>query len=47
MRFSLHIFFALATLAFVTTAAVLGAQQGLSSVTPGDRGSLQQAAMTR
>lgn len=45
MRFSLHILFALATLAFVSTAAVMGAQQGISTVTPG--GAFQQAADAR
>ena len=47
MRFSLHILFALATLAFVSTAAVLGAESGLSSVTPGHPGSFQPAANPR
>lgn len=44
MRFSLHIFFALAALGFVTAAAVLGASQGLKTVNPGQPESFQQAA---
>jgi hypothetical protein len=35
MRFSLHIFFALAALGFVSAAATLGAEQGFASATPG------------
>jgi hypothetical protein len=47
MRFSLHIFYALAALGFVVTAAALGAQQGFKTGAPGDRGEFQQAALAR
>ena len=47
MRFSLHIFYALAALGFVLTAAALGAQQGgLKSGVPGQAG-FQQASNAR
>ncbi len=45
MRFSLHIFFALAALGAVSTAAIMGAHQGLATATPGGVavcGSVQQ-----
>ena len=35
MPFSLHILFALAALAFVSAAVVLGAGQGFATATPG------------
>jgi hypothetical protein len=47
VRFSLHIFFALAAFGFVVTAAVMGAQQGLRTGIPGDRAQFQQAAIAR
>jgi len=51
MRFSLHIFFALAALGFVTAAAILGASAGgFSTATPGgasDQGQYQQASLAR
>jgi hypothetical protein len=47
MRFSLHIFFALAAFGFVVTAAVMGAQQGFQTGTPGDPGQFEQASLAR
>lgn len=50
MRFSLHVFFALAALGFVTAAAVLGATGGFATATPGvasDRTQFQQASLAR
>jgi hypothetical protein len=44
MRFSLHIFFALAALAFVSAAATFGAERGLAMANPGERNMLQQTA---
>ena len=35
MQFSLHVLFALAALAFVSTAAVLGAEQRFTIASPG------------
>jgi hypothetical protein len=47
MRFSLHIFFALAAFGLVVTAAVMGAQQGgFQTGVPGDPGQFQQASNT-
>jgi len=47
VRFSLHVFFALAAFGFVVTAAVMGAEQGFKTGVPGDPGQFQQAALAR